>query len=248
MISFNNILFLDIETVPQYSTYNEVPDEWKSLWKHKAAYLIRNKEEETVETIYNKAGIYAEFGKIVCISCGYITDSGNDKKVVIKSFYDHNEQDLLQQFTKMLIGWTRGKDAPDKHVPFTNKYLCAHNGKEFDFPYLCRRLIIHNLPIPELLNTRGKKPWEVNHLDTMDMWRFGDYKNYTSLNLLAHTLGIPTPKDDIDGSMVWEVYWKEENLERIATYCQKDVVTAAQVYLRMHGEGLIQPGNVEIKT
>lgn len=238
MVSFNNILFLDIETVPQYTSYNEMPEEWKLLWDNKAAWLIRNKEEETVESIYNKAGIYAEFGKIVCISCGIVAGSGNSKKLIIKSFYDHNEQELLLQFCDMLSRW-----ATDN-----SKYLCAHNGREFDFPYLCRRLIIHSMPLPALLNTRGKKPWEVNHLDTMEMWRFGDYKNYTSLNLLARTLGIPTPKDDIDGSMVWEVYYKEENLDRIVTYCQKDVVTAAQVYLRLHGEGLIQPENVEIKA
>jgi uncharacterized protein YprB with RNaseH-like and TPR domain len=237
MISYNNILFLDIETVPQYVSYNEMPDEWKSLWDTKAAYLIRNKEIETVESIYNKAAIYAEFGKIVCISCGILQGSGNSKKLIIKSFNDQNEQELLLQFSDMMARWTT--DA--------GKYVCAHNGREFDFPYLCRRLIIHNMPLPALLNIRGKKPWEVNHLDTMEMWRFGDYKNYTSLNLLARTLGISTPKDDIDGSMVWEVYWIERNIDRIVTYCQKDVVTVAQVYLRLHNEGLILPENVEIK-
>ena len=128
-----------------------------------------------------------------------------------------------------------------------SKFLCAHNGKEFDFPFLCRRLIIQNLPIPSILNIRGKKPWEVNHLDTMDLWKFGDYKTFTSLNLLACTLGIASPKDDIDGSMVWQVYWKENNIDRIVTYCQKDVITMAQVYLRLHAEEPIHPENIEIK-
>lgn len=238
LTALNNILFLDIETVSQYPTYEEVPEEWKELWSLKAAYLIRNKEEETFESVYNRAAIYAEFGKIICISCGFIQGNGESKKLVLKSFYGHDEKELLLQFTEMLRRW-----ATDNH-----KYLCAHNGKEFDFPYLCRRLIINNVPIPPVLHISGKKPWEIAHLDTMELWKFGDYKSFTSLNLLAHTLGIPTPKDDIDGKMVGEVYWKENNLERIAAYCQKDVVTVAQVYLRFNGESLIKPALIEIKT
>ena len=234
----NNILFLDIETVPQYPGYNEMPQEWKTLWGLKAQYLIRNKEDETFETIYPRAGIYAEFGKIICISCGVIQATGIDKKIIIKSFAGDDEKLVLHGFLEMIKKWAAGEP----------KYLCAHNGKEFDFPYLCRRLIIDNLPIPSLLNISGKKPWEINHLDTMDLWKFGDFKNYTSLNLLAHSLGIPTPKDDIDGSRVWEVYWKEKNLPRIITYCQKDVLTVAQIFLRMSGESLIKEDNIEIKS
>jgi 3'-5' exonuclease len=237
MVTLNNILFLDIETVPQYDSYDKLPPEWKALWSLKAAYLIRNKEEETVETIYNRAGIYSEFGKIVCISCGFINLYKPTKKLLLKSFFGDDEKKLLLEFADMLKNW-----ATD-----SNKCLCAHNGKEFDFPFVARRMIIHNIPIPAILNTRGKKPWEITHLDTMDLWRFGDYKTYTSLNLLATTLGIPTPKDDIDGSMVWEVYWIERNLDRIVCYCQKDVITAAQVYLRMTGEEQIAPENIEIK-
>lgn len=237
MVTLNNILFLDIETVPQHDSYEKMSPEWKALWDLKAAYLIRNKEEETVETIYNKAGIYAEFGKVVCITCGIIQGYHPSKKLVLKSFCGDDEKELLLQFADMLKRWAT--DA--------NKCLCAHNGKEFDFPFLCRRMIIHHIPLPGILNTRGKKPWEITHLDTMELWRFGDYKNFTSLNLLATTLGIPTPKDDIDGSMVWEVYWKEKDLERIVTYCQKDVITAAQVYLRMTGEELLDADSIEIK-
>jgi uncharacterized protein YprB with RNaseH-like and TPR domain len=237
MVTLNNILFLDIETVPQYDSYEKMSPEWKALWALKAAYLVRNKEEETVESVYNRAGIYAEFGKIVCITCGIIQGYHPSKKLVLKSFCGDDEREILLQFADMLKRWAT--DA--------NKCLCAHNGKEFDFPFLCRRMIIHNIPLPAILNTRGKKPWEINHLDTMELWRFGDYKNFTSLNLLATTLGIPTPKDDIDGSMVWEVYWKERNLERIVSYCQKDVITAAQVYLRMTGEELLDADSIEIK-
>ncbi|HPG10070.1 MAG TPA: 3'-5' exonuclease [Chitinophagaceae bacterium] len=233
----NNVLFLDIETVPQYSDYQQMPESWKKLWDLKAQYLVRNKEDETTESIYPRAGIYAEFGRIICISCGYITGSAADKKITLKSFAGDDEKKILFEFAEMIKKWSA--DSP--------KYLCAHNGKEFDFPYLCRRMIINGVAIPTLLNMSGKKPWEVNHLDTMELWKFGDFKSYTSLNLLAHSLGIPTPKDDIDGSMVWEVYWKEKNLDRIITYCQKDVVTVAQIFLRMNGEQLIVPENIDIK-
>jgi uncharacterized protein YprB with RNaseH-like and TPR domain len=234
----NNILFLDIETVPQYSSYQEMPASWQSLWEIKAGYIIRNKEAETVESVYPRAGIYAEFGKIICISCGFVQGSGDQKKILLKSFAGDNEQLVLHEFAEMIRKWSAHEQ----------RYLCGHNGKEFDFPYLCRRMIINNIPIPSILNVSGKKPWEVNHLDTMELWKFGDFKNYTSLNLLAQALGIATPKDDIDGSMVWEVYWKERNLDRIVTYCQKDVVTVAQILLRMMGESLIRPENIEVKS
>ena len=233
----HNILFLDIETAPQFPDYQSVPEPWKQLWNTKAAGLLKHHEGLTEETIYPRAGIYAEFGKIICISCGILQGSGVQRKVVLKSFSDADEKTLLSRFTEMLNKWAIGEP----------KCLCAHNGKEFDFPYLCRRMIVHSLPIPAMLNIAGKKPWEVAHLDTLELWKFGDFKSFTSLNLLAQTLGIPTPKDDIDGSMVWEVYWKEKNLERIVTYCQKDVVTVAQVYLRMMGESLVGPENIEIK-
>jgi 3'-5' exonuclease len=237
-IPLNNILFLDIETVPQHDGHESLPEPWKNLWDAKASYLIRNKETETTQSIYSRAGIYAEFGKIICISCGAIQGTGEEKKFVVKSFCGDDEKLLLTKFCEMLNKWCLEG----------NKYLCAHNGKEFDFPYLCRRLIINQLSIPEILRLNGKKPWDIPHLDTLELWKFGDYKSYTSLNLLAHTLNIDTPKDDIDGSKVHEVYWKEKNLTRIVTYCQKDVVTVAQILLRMNGEPLIKAENVEIKN
>jgi uncharacterized protein YprB with RNaseH-like and TPR domain len=233
----NNILFLDIETVPQYPDYDALSSEWKELWGRKSAYLIRDKPSETSESVYNNAGIYAEFGKIICISCGVISLVQEEKRILLKSFYGDDEKTLLQQFCDMLGKWGAGN----------NKYLCAHNGKEFDFPYLCRRMIVHSLCVPTILDIGGKKRWEIQHLDTMELWKFGDYKNYASLNLLAHTLGIPTPKDDIDGSMVNEVYWRQHDLQRIVSYCQKDVITAAQVYLRLNSETPILPENIDIK-
>lgn len=235
--SLYKILFLDIETVPQYPDYNSLPDDWKELWNTKSVSLLKYHEGETKESLYPRAGIYAEFGKIVCISCGLVQGNGEQKKITLKSFAGDNEKLLLHEFSVMVNKWS-----PDEPG-----LLCAHNGKEFDFPYMCRRLIINGLPIPSILNISGKKPWEVNHLDTMELWKFGDFKSYTSLNLLAHTLGIPTPKDDIDGSKVWEVYWKEKNMPRIVTYCQKDVITVAQIFLRMQGESLIGEENIEIR-
>lgn len=236
-IPLSNILFLDIETVSQLEDYESLSPEWRAHWDHKSGFLIKNKETETSEAIYGKAAIYAEFGKIVCISCGIIQGIEANKKMSIKSFFGDDEKIILQEFTEMLNRW-----ACDN-----TKFLCAHNGKEFDFPYLCRRLIVHQMPLPAILQLAGKKPWEIPHIDTLELWKFGDYKNYTSLNLLACTLDVPTPKDDIDGSMVGQVYWKEKNIERIATYCQKDVITVAQVYLRMYNETLIKPENIEYR-
>jgi uncharacterized protein YprB with RNaseH-like and TPR domain len=233
----SNILFLDIETVSQYPSFNEVPEEWKDLWSRKAESLSKDKQPGGEELLYNRAAIYAEFGKIICISCGVISGSGDEKKLSLKSFFGHDEKEILLEFSEMLARW-----APDN-----NKYLCAHNGKEFDFPWLCRRLIINSLPVPALLNISGTKPLEFHHIDTSDLWKFGDYRTYTSLNLLARSLGIPTPKDDIDGSMVGEVYWKQQDLPRIVTYCQKDVITVAQIYLRLNESRLIKPQNIEAK-
>jgi len=231
----SNILFLDIETVSVQPDFDLLADEWKSLWNKKAEILLRNKEDETPRSIYGRAAIYAEFGKIICISCGIVQGGATDRKLVLKSFSGDDEKKLLEDFADMANKWSLGPA----------KYLCAHNGKEFDFPYLCRRMTIQGVPIPALLHLAGKKPWEVNHLDTMELWKFGDFKSYTSLNLLACTLGIPTPKDDIDGSMVGDVYWKEKDLARIVTYCQKDVITVAQVYLRLQGDALIE--NIELR-
>jgi len=231
-ISITNILFLDIETVPQNSSFDDAPKPMQHLWEKKSKYLIRD-ETETPDSIYRQAGIYAEFGKVVCISCGYFSA---DRKLRIKSFYGDDEKKILMEFSDML----------SKFFSKPDKLLCAHNGKEFDFPFLARRMVINTVPLPPVLNTPGKKPWEVNHLDTLELWKFGDYKSYTSLLLLATVLGVPTPKDDIDGSMVWDVYWNEKNLPRIVTYCQKDVLTIAQIFLRFRGESLLTENEVEI--
>jgi uncharacterized protein YprB with RNaseH-like and TPR domain len=228
----SKILFLDIETVPQRSNFSEESEEMRKLWEKKSKYLTKE-SDETPESIYRQAGIYAEFGKVICISCGYFSA---DKKFRIKSFFGDDEKILLSDFAELL----------KKNYSSADKFLCAHNGKEFDFPFLARRMIVNGIKLPAVINTAGKKPWEVNHLDTLELWKFGDYKSYTSLLLLATILGIQTPKDDIDGSMVWKVYWEEKNLQRIVTYCQKDVLTVAQIFLRFKGEPLLSESQVEI--
>jgi uncharacterized protein YprB with RNaseH-like and TPR domain len=226
----NNLMVLDIETVPQYSTYDKLPDNMKKLWDHKTQY---QRKEETAEEFYERAGIWAEFGKIICISVGIFT-KGRQTGLRVKSYASHDEAELLINFGDLL------RSQPSSLI------LCAHNGKEFDFPYICRRMLINGLAIPPQLEISGKKPWEVNHLDTMELWKFGDYKNFTSLNLLTSIFNIPTPKDDIDGSMVGHVYWVENDLERITSYCQKDVVATAQLIRRYRGEELIADENIAL--
>jgi len=225
-IPYSKVLFLDIETVPEVGNWDELPEEWKNLWAKKVEKQLA--EDETAEEFYGKrAGILAEFGKIICISCGIISD---ESKIRLKSFYGDNESQILKDFNEMLSG---------KYFD-SNLMLCAHNGKEFDFPFMARRMIINGIELPKALDMQGKKPWEIPHLDTMELWKFGDYKHYTSLNLLAAVLGIPTPKDDIDGSQVASVYYDDHDLERIKVYCEKDVLTAAQIFRKFRNESLLE--------
>lgn len=225
-IKLENILFLDVETVPLVYNYSDLDETMRNFWDHKFRY----QQTETPETHYKKAGIYAEFAKAVCISVGFF----HDEKFRIKSFFNDSEKELLNDFASLL------------RTHYNNKahLLCAHNGKEFDFPFLCRRMLINGVKLPKILNLSGKKPWEVNHIDTMELWKFGDYKNYTSLSLLATVFNIPTPKDDIDGSDVARVYWEEKDITRIVNYCQKDVITIAQLLLKFKGQALIENKNI----
>jgi uncharacterized protein YprB with RNaseH-like and TPR domain len=218
-----DVLFLDIETVPQFERYDELPDESKKLWEEKSRFMRERKQTGITES-YGDAGIYAEFGKIVCVSVGYFPDETSDLR--LKSFFGHDERDILKHFSEMLEEY--------HHKPF--RLLCAHNGKEFDFPYLCRRMLVNRIRLPELLNIAGKKPWEIPHLDTMELWKFGDYKHYTSLRLLASIFGIPSPKDDVEGSDVRNVYYTEGDLQRIERYCRKDVATVAMLLQAYRGK------------
>ncbi len=230
------ILFLDIETVPMVSSFEEMSPGFQALWDKKSSYFRTG--EQSAGDVFERAGIYAEFGKIICISVGFIAGQGNSMSLRLKSFYSHNEKELLEDFSVMLNNFSTNKEA----------MLCAHNGKEFDYPYIARRMIINSLRIPAMLDNAGKKPWEINLLDTMDLWKFGDYKNYTSLELLALLLNVPTPKDDIDGSMVADTYWKGNDLPRIARYCEKDVIALTQVFLKFRNNNTIPPEKIESVT
>ncbi|MBL1231970.1 MAG: 3'-5' exonuclease [Flavobacteriales bacterium] len=230
-IRLEKILFLDIETVAQQPNFNSVDERLRKFWEQKAKYIAA---DEIPEEAYSRAGIYAEFGKIVCISVGFITYEGSEKNLRLKSFYGDDEKMLLEEFFDLLNNYFNQAD----HL------LCAHNGKEFDFPYIARRALVNGLNIPSILDLAGKKPWEVAHLDTLQLWKFGDYKNYTSLGLLTAIFNIPTPKDDIDGSMVNQVYWEDKDVERIKIYCEKDVVALTQLFLRYRNEDLVKEENI----
>jgi uncharacterized protein YprB with RNaseH-like and TPR domain len=225
-INLNNILFLDIETVPEHENYAVLDQETQYLWEHKTQY--QRKEEISAEAFYERAGIWAEFGKIITISVGYFVNKADIRNFRVTSFWGE-EKKILHDFSNLL----------NTHFSGAQHLLCGHNAKEFDIPFIARRMIINGIALPNKLNLFGKKPWEVAHLDTLELWKFGDYKHFTSLKLLTKVLGIPSPKDDIDGSEVAHVYYVENNIDRIITYCEKDVIAVAQIFLRLRREDIL---------
>ncbi|HHG83911.1 MAG TPA: 3'-5' exonuclease [Bacteroidetes bacterium] len=232
-----NILFLDIETASAFSDYGQLPDRLQELWLKKAKILNKREEEPIApeDLFRERAAIFAEFGKTVCISCGYIRYKDDKPTFRLKSYFGEDEKQLLAEFTIIV---NQFMNRPERN-------LCAHNGKEFDFPYLGRRYLINGLPLPGALAAiQNSKPWEIRMIDTMILWKFGDYKNYTSLDLICAVLGVPSPKDDINGSEVGRVFWEEKDYARIARYCEKDVLATAQVLLRMSREPLIEDKDV----
>lgn len=235
------IMFLDIETVPQTSDFSELAPELAHLWEDKFNVIHKRLPEKysegttAAEGFNSSAGIYSEFGKIVCISVGFIHYQGHEMHFRTKSFCGDDENQLLREFNSLIAKFCITKE----HT------LCGHNIKEFDIPYLCRRMLINGLTLPLIFQIAGKKPWEITFIDTLELWKFGDYKNFTALKLLTAVFGIPTPKDDIDGSQVAQVYYKQKDVKRIALYCQKDVVATAQVFLRLNGMELIKTENIE---
>ncbi len=231
-LNIQNILFLDIETVPEVELFADLSEEKQELYALKTQY--QRKDEFSAEDFYHRAGIWAEFGKIICISVGYFVERDGINQLRVTSFYGDDETKILTDFKELL----------DKHFNLNKHLLCAHNGKEFDFPYIARRMIVNHVDLPKKLNLFGKKPWEIPHLDTMDLWKFGDYKHFTSLKLLTSILGIPSPKQDIDGSEVANVYYKEKNLQRIVEYCERDTVAVAQLLLRFLNKPLLDDKNI----
>jgi uncharacterized protein YprB with RNaseH-like and TPR domain len=232
-VQFEKILFLDIETVPQAYQFEQLDDKSKALFEAKNRFQIS--PEKSIEQIFeDRGGILAEFGKIVCISVGMLHEGSQGKSIRLKSYFHDDEETLLKQFKRLL----------DDHYNTQFHVLCGHNSKEFDIPYICRRMLINGIALPSILQIAGKKPWEINHIDTMELWKFGDYKSYTSLSLLCHVMNIPTPKDDISGADVARVYYEENDLQRIMVYCEKDVVALIQLFLRLQGEPLVDEFNI----
>ena len=231
-VLLENIIFIDIETVSAHKKFDDLSPEWQDLWRRKAKNLVKDQQSES--EVYDQASIYAEFGKIICIGVGFLRRGKDGLQFRVKSYCADDEKTLLQEFANLL----------NRSFNAAQYLLCAHNGKEFDFPYLARRMMVHGISLPKLLDIQGKKPWEVPHVDTLELWKFGDRKSFTSLNLLAHLFNIPTPKDDIDGSMVGAVYWQENDLDRIARYCCKDVITLARVFLKFRGDKTIDEEDI----
>ncbi len=230
-IKLENVLFLDIETVPEVENFAQLSPEKQELFALKTQY--QRKDDVSAEEFYQRAGIWAEFGKIVCISVGYFLKQEDSRVFRVKSLSGEENQ-LLEDFKALVEG----------HFNQANHLLCAHNGKEFDFPYIARRMIINKIQLPAKLNLFGKKPWEVAHLDTLELWKFGDYKHYTSLKLLTNILGIPSPKEDIDGSDVARVYYEEKNLDKIVKYCERDTIAVAQLLLRFNNLKLLNDDEI----
>lgn len=223
-IPLEKVLFLDIETVPQLGNWDDLSETDQYLWDKKTKF--QRKEEVTAEEFYkDRGGIMAEFGKIICISVGIVEKNG---KLMIKSFYGDDEKILLQEFGEI---FNRPK--------LRDVILCAHNGKEFDFPWIARRFLINGMQPPVPFQMFGKKPWEIPHLDTLELWKFGDYKHFTSLKLMCKVLAIPSPKGDIDGSQVGHVFYVDKDIDRIVTYCEKDTIAVAQIFLRLRREDLL---------
>lgn len=212
-------------------------DRLKKQWDRKATFLKNEEQHSSQKLYFEKAGIYAEFGKIVCIAAGIFTKGSKDQMGLrVKAFTGHEEKPILEGF----------KDLIDQKLDKNNLVLCAHNGKEFDFPYLCRRYLVNGIEIPVVLQIAGKKPWEVPHIDTMEMWKFGDRKSYTSLDLLASLFNIESSKDEMDGSMVNAVYYETQDLKKIEEYCKQDVVVTANLYLKLNRIPALDPKHINI--
>jgi hypothetical protein len=234
-INYNKILFFDIETVPLTYEFKDLEERAQGLWDRKTRFL-QERDNLSPDELYEKAGIYAEFGKVVCISMGFVLQKEGETQIRVKSIANENEKILLQEYIDLLNSYYNSPDF----------LFCAHNGKEFDIPFLCRRILINGLKLPFILNVAGKKPWEIKHLDTMELWKFGDFKNYTSLDLLTYIFKIPTPKDDMDGSQVAKVFYEEKNLDRIIHYCEKDVIATIQLFRKYQGDSIIDEEFIQI--
>jgi DNA polymerase elongation subunit (family B) len=232
-----NILFIDIETVSQESHFDSLDSRLKQLWLKKAS-VIQNKDNLPDEDFYLKrSSIYAEFGKIICIGIGGIFfDDNLEPTLRVKMIRGESEAEILAQFRAIL----------EKHKAGANLMLCAHNGKEFDFPYICRRMLVHGITLPRILQVSGKKPWQIPHIDTLDLWKFGDYKHYVSLELLATIFDIPDDESEVSGDQINHIYYIEKDRAKIELYCANDVKVLTQLYMKMNNWPLINETHIEV--
>jgi hypothetical protein len=255
-VDLTRVFFVDIETVPGHATHADLPEAFHPLWQK---FCEKRHSKELADglshaDLFAQGGLYAEFGKIVCISVGMFRHLKDETlEFRVKSFASDDECEVLRGFADMLgarrpygnrlYGATtsiKDRDKVDhRNDPF---FLCAHNGREFDYGYLGRRMLICGQAIPPMLDVAGHKAWDLPHLlDTMELWKFGDNKGTISLPLLAGVFGIPSPKEDIDGSQVAQVYWQDKDLGRIVEYCEKDVIATARIFLHYAGQKELWP-------
>ncbi|GAB2764427.1 3'-5' exonuclease [Rhabdobacter roseus] len=231
-----HLLLLDIETVACAPSYDHLSERMQQLWDKKAKQLRQGPDDpmSPAELFYDRGAIYAEFGRIVCIGFGgFYWNDRDEISFKVRTYAHDDEATLLRDFKKLV-----------EKYPADQLILCAHNGKEFDFPFICRRMLIHGIELPRALQLSGKKPWEILHQDTMEMWKYGDYKSYTSLDLLTAVFDIPSSKDEMHGGQVTPVYYEENDLEKICRYCREDVAVLAQLYLRLHNIPLVEEANI----
>lgn len=234
-LALNQLLIIDIETVSQYPGFECMDDSWKQLWQEKVMKILPA-GVSAAEFYLQRAGVMAEFAKIICISVGWLKQDESGVDMFLRSFFGNDEHELLSKFIVAMN---------ERNEGLNDWCFVGHNIKEFDIPFICRRLLVHGLPIPNYLDFQNKKPWETNLIDTFQYWRFGDYKNYTSLKLLSAVLQVPSSKEDIDGSMVGALYWasdpveQQNNVHRIVAYCQQDVVATGNILLRFKGMSLL---------
>lgn len=234
--NFKNTLFIDIETVSGSENFSSISDKMKEFWVKKAKNLVNPANISLEEMYFERAALYAEFGKIIVVGMGFLfVNKQGELSLKVKTIANADEKGLLQEFIAFINKTYKSRELT----------LVAHNGKEFDFPYLCRRMLTNGLEIPKSLQLQGKKPWEIIHQDTMEMWKFGDRRSYSSLELLAELMGIEGAKMDLSGDRVNYVFYKENGLERIAAYCGDDVIIVAQLYLRFHFLSIVEPHNIE---
>lgn len=234
--ALRNVLFVDVETASAASDYHELEIRMQRLWDKKSLIYSAEGNYSTPELYYNKASLHAEFGKIIVISAAYFyLNDKQDLCLRVKAFDAPDERTLLEDFVELL---------KQKHFNSKALRLCAHNGKDFDFPYLSRRMLVNNIEIPDALDIMGKKPWEIQHLDTMDIWRFGERRETVSLETLAAIFGLPDYTAEMNNNQINDVYYKEKNLEKIASFSKKDVSITAQVYLKLNNIPLIDEQNI----